>query len=86
MECMLHKEYAESAYVLVVGQVKRLEVSDSVLKPDGSLNVGEASPLIMIGSPKGMNYCTVVEVGKQDPYGAMFPNGKDPLDHMYEKS
>ncbi len=85
MECTLHKEYAESAYVLIVGQVKRLEVSDSVLKSDGSLDVGKACPLMMVGGYHEMNYCTVVEVGKRDPYGAMFPDGKDPLASMYEK-
>jgi flavin reductase (DIM6/NTAB) family NADH-FMN oxidoreductase RutF len=83
MECTLHKEYSEPNYVLVVGLVQRLEVSDAVLKPDGSLDVSIARPLMMIGGLKEMNYCTVVETGKADPYGAMFPDGKDPLAHLY---
>lgn len=84
MECRLHKLYSESDYILVVGQVLRLEVADSVLRPDGSLDVALASPLMMTGTAKGMNYCTVRNLDREDPFGAMFPNGKDPLAEQYE--
>ncbi len=86
LECTMHKEYAESNYVLVVGQVERLEVSDMCLKSDGSLDISKARPLVMFGSKKEMHYCTVAELGKTDPYAAMFPDGKDPLANLYDES
>jgi flavin reductase (DIM6/NTAB) family NADH-FMN oxidoreductase RutF len=83
MECQLHKEYVESDYILVVGKVLRLEIADNVLNNDGSLNPLLANPLMMTGTPRGMNYCTIRDLNKIEPFGAMFPDGKDPLAGMY---
>ena len=80
MECTRHMEYEESDYVLVVGKVVRLEVADKALNSDGYLDVKKAKPLMMTGSAKGMHYCTVADLGRYDPFGAMFPDGKDPLE------
>ena len=85
MECTCCNEYEEPDYVLIVGKVLRLEVSDDVLNPDGSLNVAEAEPLMMTGSGKGMRYGTIQDLAREDPFNAMFPNGKDPLAKKYEK-
>jgi flavin reductase (DIM6/NTAB) family NADH-FMN oxidoreductase RutF len=83
MECRLYKEYAEPNYILIVGQVVHLEVADAVYLPDGSLNLDKAKPLMMVGSNKGMNFCTAVPTGGFEPFGAMFPDGKDPLAGKY---
>jgi len=83
MECQLFKEYVEPTYILIVGQVVRLEVADAVYLPDGSLDLDKAKPLMMAGSNKGMKYCTAVPTGGFEAFGAMFPNGKDPLAAKY---
>jgi flavin reductase (DIM6/NTAB) family NADH-FMN oxidoreductase RutF len=83
MECRLYKAYVEPRYVLIVGQVVHLEVADAACLPDGSLNLEQAKPLMMTGSNKGMNYCTAVKTGGFEPFGAMFPDGKDPLAAKY---
>jgi flavin reductase (DIM6/NTAB) family NADH-FMN oxidoreductase RutF len=83
MECRLFKAYVEPQYVLVVGQVVHLEVADAVYLPDGSLDLEKAKPLMMAGSNKGMKYCTAVATGGFEPFGAMFPDGKDPLAGKY---
>lgn len=83
MECRLYKEYAEPQYVLIMGQVVHLEVADAVYLPDGSLDLEKARPLMMTGSNRGMKYCTAREIGKFEPFGAMFPDGKDPLAKKY---
>ncbi len=85
MECELVKEYEEEEFVLLLGRVLRLEVRDDVLGEDGALDVAEARPLMMTGSRKGMNFCTAVNLGKQEPFSAMFPNGKDPLAGLYHE-
>lgn len=84
MECELFKEYEEDNYVLIMGKVLRLEVADEVLNDDGSLDTRKAKPLMMTGSKKGMNFCTVTEIDKFEPFAAMFPDGKDPLAGKYE--
>jgi flavin reductase (DIM6/NTAB) family NADH-FMN oxidoreductase RutF len=83
MECQLFKEYVEPTYILIVGQVVHLEVADAVYLPDGSLDLNKAKPLMMAGSNKGMKYCTAVPTGGFEPFGAMFPDGKDPLAGKY---
>ena len=40
---------------------------------------------MMTGSNDGMHFCTVNDIDKFEPYGAMFEDGKDPLSWMYEK-
>lgn len=83
MECRLYKEYAEPTYVLIMGQVVHLEVADEYYLTDGSLNLGRARPLMITGSNRGMKYCSVADINRFDPFGAMFPNGKDPLASKY---
>jgi flavin reductase (DIM6/NTAB) family NADH-FMN oxidoreductase RutF len=85
MECKLHKLFEEEKYVLILGQVVRLEISDDVLAPDGSLDVSKAQPLTMTGLGKRMNFCTLQEINHVESFGAMFENGKDPLAHKYEE-
>lgn len=84
MECRLYREYMEDQYVLIMGKVVHLEVDDDVYLVDGSLDVKKARPLMMTSSNKGMKFCTVVEVNKYELYGAMFPDGKDPLAQKYK--
>lgn len=83
MECELVKEYEEEKYVLLLGRVLLLEVQDEVLDEEGAFDVAKAKPLLMTGSKKGMNYCTAHALGRNDPFSAMFPKGKDPLAGMY---
>jgi flavin reductase (DIM6/NTAB) family NADH-FMN oxidoreductase RutF len=83
MECKLHKAYEESNYVLIVGKVLQLEVADDVLTSEGTLDVDKAKPLMMVGGGKGMRYCTIVDINKFEPFGAMFADGKDPLEKLY---
>jgi len=84
MECELYKEYEETDYVLIMGKVLRLEVADEFLMPDGSLDVQKAKPLMMTGSKTGMHFCTVTDIGEFEPFGAMFPDGKDPLAKKFD--
>ena len=85
MECELVKEYEEERFVLLLGKVLRLEVRDDVLGEDGELDVSKAKPLMRTGSHTGMNFCTLTDIGKQEPFGAMFPNGMDPLGPLYRE-
>jgi flavin reductase (DIM6/NTAB) family NADH-FMN oxidoreductase RutF len=82
LECKLYKEYEEPGYVLVMGKVLQLDVSDNALTPDNTLDVNRAEPLLMVGGKKGMRYCTLRDIGHFEPYGAMFPDGKDPLEQL----
>jgi flavin reductase (DIM6/NTAB) family NADH-FMN oxidoreductase RutF len=84
MECELFTTYSEDAYTLIMGKVVRLEVADSVLTPDGSLDLEKARPLFMTGSKKGMHYCTATDIKQFDDFGAMFPDGHDPLAGKYK--
>lgn len=83
MECKLFKEYVEPEYVLIMGTVLRLEVADHVLTTNGDLDIEKAKPLMMIGSKKGMHFTTLTQTRAFEPFGAMFPNGKDPLADKY---
>ena len=85
MECRLTREYEEEQYVLIMGQVVRLEVADAVYLPDGSLDLEKARPLMMTGSKQGMKFCTAASVDRFEPFGAMFPDGKDPLAAKYRE-
>ena len=85
MECERYKEYEEDKFVLILGKVLRLEVRDDVLGPDGSLDASKARPLMMTGSKKGMNFCTISDIGLNEPFGSMFPDGKDPLAGLYSE-
>lgn len=83
MECELFKEYVEPEYVLIMGTVLHLEVADRTLTPDGDLDIAKAKPLMMTGSKKGMHFSTLSDTGAFEPFGAMFPDGKDPLSGKY---
>lgn len=85
MECELFKVYEEPDYVLIMGKVLRLEVADEVLTRDGGLDIQKARPLMMTGSKKGMHFCTVTDIKQFEPFGAMFPDGKDPIAKQEEK-
>lgn len=90
MECKLHSIHEEVyegfRYLLILGKVVHLEINDEIYnKEDGSWDTEKAKPLMMIGSDKGMHFCTVNNIGKFEPYGAMFEDGKDPLSWMYKK-
>ncbi len=85
MECELFKEYIEPSYILIMGKVLRLEVADEVLTPDGSLDLQKARPLMMTGSRKGMHFSTVAGIDHFESFGAMFPDGKDPLNKHYSQ-
>ncbi|MCO5382839.1 MAG: flavin reductase family protein [Methanosarcina barkeri] len=90
MECKLHniheEVYGGFPYLLIFGKVVHLEVEDNIYnKEKGSWDIEKAKPLMMTGSDHGMHFCTVKDIGKFEPYGAMFENGKDPLSWMYEK-
>jgi len=84
MECELYKLYEEPQYVIIVGKVLRLEVNDAVLTADAELDIEKATPLMMFGNRKGMQFCSVSNTGHFEPFGAMFPNGKDPLSDKYK--
>lgn len=79
MECELFKLYEEPQYILIMGKVVRLEVADKVLTTEGDLAVAKARPLMMTGTRKGMNFCTVADINRFEPFSAMFPGRKDPL-------
>jgi flavin reductase (DIM6/NTAB) family NADH-FMN oxidoreductase RutF len=85
MECKLDKMFEETQYILLMGKVVHLEVTDDIYRPDGSWDLEKAKPLMMAGSNTAMRYCTVTDTGKSDPFGAMFPDGKDPMAKMYEE-
>ncbi|AKB48247.1 Fmn-binding protein [Methanosarcina sp. Kolksee] len=90
MECKLDHIITEVCngfpYALILGKVVYLEVEDSVYKKEnGSWDVEKAKPLMMTGSDEGMHFCTVNDIGKFEPYGAMFKNGNDPLKRIYKK-
>jgi flavin reductase (DIM6/NTAB) family NADH-FMN oxidoreductase RutF len=84
MECERVSIIEEKAYALIIGRVLRLEVDDEVMGPDGGLDINKARPLLMTGSKKGMRYCTLKDIDRQDPFSAMFPDGKDPLEKIYK--
>lgn len=79
LECRLHKQYVEKSYVLVVGQVLRMEVRDDLVNERGGLDLAKAQPLLACLDREGIRWATAREIGKSEPYGAMFPNGQDPM-------
>lgn len=84
MECECVQLYEEEKYVLIMGKVVRLEVSDEVLDGEGNLDVAKAQPLLMTGKKGVMNYCTAVELGSQDLMADMFSDGQDPFADKYQ--
>ena len=83
MECELFKLYEEAQYVLVMGKVVRLEVDDAVIGADGEFDASRARPLMMAGTRKGMQFCTVADIDHFEPFSAMFADGRDPLEKHY---
>jgi len=84
MECERVTLYEEKTHVLIVGRVLRLEVDDEVMGADGGLDIEKARPLLMTGSRKGMRYCTLKGLDREDPFSAMFPDGKDPVEKLHQ--
>jgi len=84
MECCLAGFHKGPGYTLVMGKVLRLEVDDACLTPEGTLNLDQTKPLMMFGGNKGMHYCTTADLNQFDPFGAMFPDNRDPLAPAYE--
>ena len=84
MECTFEGVHTGPGYTLIMGKVVRLEVDDVYLTPDGRLDLQKAQPLMMTGGKKGMHYCTAADIDQSDPFGAMFPDGKDPLAGQYK--
>ena len=84
MECELFKLYEEPQYILIMGKVVRLDVSDKVLTNEGDLDVAKARPLMMTGTRKGIDFCTVADINRFEPFSAMFPGRKDPLQEKYQ--
>ena len=85
LECRLHKQYVEKRYVLVVGQVLRLELNDRFLDQRGGLDPERARPLLAALDQEGVGYTTARRVEHWEPYGAMFPTGQDPLAGLYQE-
>lgn len=85
MECELFRLYEETSYTLIMGKVVHLEVADEVYGHEGLCNVNKARPLMMMGADAGMHFCTVEEIGKFEPFAAMFSEGEDPLAGMYKE-
>jgi len=83
LECRLRKQYLEKSYVLVVGQVLRLEMDERFVTARGGLDLSKAQPLMASLDEEGVNWATVRDLGKGAPYGAMFPHGQDPLAKLY---
>lgn len=79
LECRLAKQYVEKSYVLVVGQVLRMEVESSLVNQQGGLDLEKARPLLASLDHEGVRWATATSLGKSEPYGAMFPGGQDPL-------
>lgn len=46
--------------------------------------ISTVSPLLMTGSRTGMSYCTLKSLDRKDPFAAMFPDGKDPVEALHE--
>jgi flavin reductase (DIM6/NTAB) family NADH-FMN oxidoreductase RutF len=84
MECELARLFEEDSYVLIIGKVVRLELSDAVVGPNGFLDVEKARPLLMAGGKNGMHFCTVKDLKRHESFSAMFPHGKDPVAPLYE--
>jgi flavin reductase (DIM6/NTAB) family NADH-FMN oxidoreductase RutF len=84
MECTLQGLFEEENYVLIIGKVLRLEISDDVLAPDGTLDLTKARPLMMTGLRKGMKFCSPCDISRFEPFSAMFGDGKDSLAWKYE--
>lgn len=79
LECRLFKQYIEKRYVLIVGQVVRLEIDERVMDKHGGMNLALARPLLASLDDQGVRYATACDLGWTEPYAAMFPSGKDPL-------
>ncbi len=84
MECNLYRLVEEDKFVLIIGQVVRLEIMDAALADDGTLDVAKARPLMMTSLKKGMKFCSLHDIDQFQPFGAMFENGKDPIEEKYE--
>jgi len=48
----------------------------------GGPDIGKARPLLMTGTKNGMRYGTLKSLGREDPFSAIFPDGKEPVQKM----
>ena len=69
----------------IMGKFARLEVADEALSEDGDPDTAKARPLMMTGTRKGMNFCTITNLSGFEPFSAMFPDGRDPLGKKYRE-
>ncbi len=84
MECRLVKQYVEKQYVLIIGQVVAFDIDEQYAAADGGINPTAAEPLMMLQNNNGMRFVTLKDIGRTEPYGAMFFDGKDMLAHLYD--
>ena len=85
IECSLFRQYVEKEYVLVIGRVKHLELDERFMDEDQGLDPARAEPLMVLLNQSGMRFVTVRDTARFEPYGAMFPEGRDPLAEQYEE-
>lgn len=84
MTCRLVRQYVEKEYVLIVGRVMDLEAKDEVLGAENGFDPNRANPLLACLNNRGIDFTTISETGRFETYGAMFPDGKDVLAHLYD--
>jgi len=83
VECRLVKQYVEKQYVLIIGRVVAFDMAEEFMDVDGGINPARAEPLMMLQNNLGMRFVTLKDIGRFEPYGAMFADGRDPLAHLY---
>ncbi len=86
IECTLHRQYIEKEYVLLIGRVQHLEMDDRFLDEQEGLDPARAEPLMVLLNRGGMRFVTVRDTGRFASYGSMFPDGHDPLEHLYTEA
>jgi flavin reductase (DIM6/NTAB) family NADH-FMN oxidoreductase RutF len=84
LECRLERQYVEKQYVLIIGRVVAFEMAEECTDVDGGINPSRAEPLMMLQNNLGMRFVTLKDIGHFEPYGAMFPDGRDPLERLYK--
>ena len=85
LECSLHRQYVEKEYVLLIGRVKHFEMDEHGTDANQGLDPATADPLMVLLNKNGMRFVTVRDTGRFEPYGAMFPDGRDPLAELYSE-
>jgi hypothetical protein len=62
----------------------RLEIDEQFMNQRGGLDLDRARPLLGSLDQQGVRWATAGDLGKGDPYGAMFPHGQDPLSWQHQ--